>query len=204
MLSSSGKFAAVALTTNVALADVELLPLLVCNAPTGSVLINVHWLGETQLGWTPPVPTAPPLTRDVVPAAALTLYVVPAEHTPTTFTLTVQELPAGIAPPVNTMLEPPALAVSVPPHVVIALPETTMPLGNVSVNGAVRLAATPSELFKVIVRVETPFEVIVAGLKALLSVGATTGRALTVRVATAGAVLLPLLVCNEPAANALK
>ena len=45
----------------------------------------------------------------------------------------------------------------------------------------------------------------VAGLKVLPSVGATmiTG-VLTVKVATAGAALLPLLVCKAPAASELR
>jgi hypothetical protein len=108
-------------------------------------------------------------------------------------------------PPVKVTLELPATAVSVPPHVVMASPETCIPLGNESVNGAVSFAAAlTSGLFNVMVSVETAFVVIVVGLNALLSVGATTGRALTVKVATAGAVLLPLPVCKAPAGKVLK
>ena len=43
----------------------------------------------------------------------------------------------------------------------------------------------------------------VAGLKALPRVGAVAGWG-TVKVATAGAALLPLLVCKAPAASELK
>ena len=128
----------------------------------------------------------------------------PAAHVPRTFTLTVQEPSPGIDPPVKVTLELPAVAVSTPPHVVIALPETCMPLGNESVKGAIRVAATASGLVKVMVSVEVWFDVMVVGLNALPSVGATTGRALTVRVARAGAVLLPLLVCSAPAGKVLK
>jgi hypothetical protein len=81
-------------------------------------------------------------------------------------------------------------------------PATNTPLGNVSVSDAVRVAIALLGLFKVMVRVEVPPARIVAGLKDLLSVGGITGR--TVKVATAGAALLPLLVCKAPAASALK
>jgi hypothetical protein len=80
----------------------------------------------------------------------------------------------GILPPVRITAELPAVAVSAPPvQVVLPPPETTKPLGNVSVNGVVRLAAVVLGLLKVIVSVEVPPAVIVAGLKALLSVGGT-------------------------------
>jgi hypothetical protein len=76
-------------------------------------------------------------------------------------------------PPVRVTAELPAVAVTAPPQVLPALPETTTPVGNVSVNGIVRLAAVVLGLLKVIVRVEVPPAVMVAGLKALLSVGGT-------------------------------
>ena len=56
-------------------------------------------------------------------------------------------------------------------------------------------------LFKVSTRVDTLPNAMVAGLKDLLRVGATAtgvGVGLTVKVATAGETLLPLLVCNAP------
>ena len=80
---------------------------------------------------------------------------------------------AGIEPPVKVTVEPPAVAVSAPPQVVLALgvAAITTPLGKVSMSGAVRLAAVASALLKVMVRVETPPALMVAGLKALPSVG---------------------------------
>ena len=156
------------------------------------------------------VPTLMVLTLAVVTLAAVltlvsgTAETFPAAHVPMTFTVTIQEPSAGIEPPVNVTLELPPTAVSAPPQVVVALPETCMPLGNESVNGAVKFAAAASGLFKVMVSNDTALEVTVVGLKVLLSVGAITGRALTVRVATAGAVLLPLLVCRAPAGKVLK
>jgi len=92
---------------------------------------------------------------------------------------------------------------AVPPaHAVLALPETMTPLGNVSVSGPFRVAAVVFALLKVIVRVEVPPAAMVAGLKALPSVGVTT-MLLTVRVATAGAALVPLLVTKAPTASEL-
>jgi hypothetical protein len=87
--------------------------------------------------------------------------------------------------------------------VVLAVPEATTPLGNVSVNGALRVAAVVFALLKVIVRVEVPPAAMVAGLKALPSVGVTIEELLTVSVATAGAALVPLLVTKAPAASEL-
>jgi len=78
---------------------------------------------------------------------------------------------AGILPPVRVTVELPAVAVSVPPQVVVPVPETSEPLGNVSMSGEFRLAAVVFGLSKVIVRVEVPPAAMVAGLKALLSVG---------------------------------
>lgn len=68
---------------------------------------------------------------------------------------------------------------AVPPHVVLAPPEVITPLGNVSTSGALRLAVVPLALLKVMVRVELPPAAMVAGLKALASVGLTAGRAHT-------------------------
>jgi hypothetical protein len=50
----------------------------------------------------------------------------------------------------------------VPPQVLLALPEATTPLGNVSVSGAVSRAGVVPALLKVIVRTETPPALIVA------------------------------------------
>jgi len=86
---------------------------------------------------------------------------------------------------------------------VLALPETTTPVGKVSVKGVLKLAAVLFGLVKVIVKVEVPPALMVAGLKALPSVGVTTTTLLTVNVATAGAALFPLLVIKSPTASVL-
>ncbi len=110
-----------------------------------------------------------------------------------TVTVTVHEPLAGIAPPVNVTLDAPT--VTVPPQVVLALPETCMPLGKESVRGAVNRAAVLLGLRRVIVRVDPAPEATLAGVKDFLSLGAMlVGRAIAVKVATAGALLLPLLV----------
>jgi hypothetical protein len=56
----------------------------------------------------------------------------------------------------------------------------TTPLGKVSTSGAVRVATVASALLKVMVSVETPPASMVAGLKALPSVGAVETRLHTV------------------------
>lgn len=68
---------------------------------------------------------------------------------------------AGIDPPVRVTPDSPTVAV--PPQVVLALPETVMPLGKKSVSGPVSVAATALGLCKVMVRVEVPPEVMVSG-----------------------------------------
>ena len=133
----------------------------------------------------------------------------------TTPTVKTQEPLAGIVPPVRVTLDappPPAhcgagVAVDVPveavppAQVVLAPPDVTTPLGNVSVSGAFRVAAVALALFKVIVTVEAPPAAMVAGLKALPRV--TEEGAGTVNVATAGAELVPLLVTKVPTASEL-
>ena len=120
-----------------------------------------------------------------------------------TSTVTVQEPLIGIQPPVKVTVELPRTAVTVPPaHVVPAPPETTTPMGNVSTSGAVSVATVVFGLLKVMVRVETPPAGMAAGLKDLLSVGGTLASG-TVKVAMAGAALLPLLVCNAPISRVL-
>ena len=82
----------------------------------------------------------------------------------------------------------------------LILPTTTTPLGNVSMSCAVRSAIVSLVLIKVMVSVETPPALMVAGLKDLPSATPSVGvLVLTVKVATAGAALLPLLVCKAPA-----
>ena len=86
----------------------------------------------------------------------------------------------------------------------LGLPDVDKPLGRLSVKGAVRVATVLLRFVKVIVRVDVPSAVMVDGAKALPSVGeiTVTGK-LTVKVATSGAILLPLLVCNAPAGKEL-
>src|ERR1035441_2479049 len=59
------------------------------------------------------------------------------------------------------------------------------------------VSTTELLLFSVSTSVETPLAEIVAGVNNFVSVGAT-GAEVTVRVATAGAALLPLPVANAP------
>ena len=108
---------------------------------------------------------------------------------------------AGMSPPVNVTLETPTVAK--PPQVLLALPEINVPAGNVSVSGAVRLAMVPFALLNVMVSVESPPIMMVAGLKALPSIGETFTGGMTVKVAMAAAALLPLLVWSAPAATEL-
>ena len=108
---------------------------------------------------------------------------------------------AGIEPPVKVTLDAPTVAV--PPQVLLAFPDTNVPAGNGSVNGAVRFAIVLFALLRVMASAETPPLAIVAGLKALLSMGMTLTAGTTVKVAMAGAALLPLMVCNAPAASEL-
>jgi len=51
---------------------------------------------------------------------------------------------------------------AVPPKVLLALPEATTPLGNMSVSGAVSRAGVAPALLKVMVRTEAPPALIVA------------------------------------------
>ena len=81
-----------------------------------------------------------------------------------------------------------------PPNVAFA---SVMPLGSVSTSAALSVAAVALLLVRVIVSTLVPPALIVAGAKALATVGAL---AFTVSVAVAGAALLPLFVCKAPAA----
>ncbi len=95
----------------------------------------------------------------------------------------------------------PLSAVTLPPQVVAAPPATVMPEGKWSVRGAVSVSTTELLLFNVKVSSEMPLSGMLAGLKDLPKVGATRTGVIsgeTVSVATTGAVLLPLLVFNEP------
>jgi hypothetical protein len=119
-----------------------------------------------------------------------------------TGTVTVQDPPAWIEPAVKVTDEVPV--VTAPPQVVLAAPAINMPEGKVSVSGAdaFRNAVVVPALLSVMVSVATPPALTVAGLKALPSVGAVGGWG-TVKVATAGAALLPFWVTRAPAAKEL-
>ncbi len=160
-------------TLSVALADWTLPPPPVRNAPTGSVLMYVHCL---TLG--------------------------PAMQGAVTATVTVQVLYAGIEPVDKVTLELPLVASSDPPHVVFAVPDTTMPLGISSVRGAVMLVTFPEVLYNVMVRVEGEPATTSVGAKFLCNSG-VPAAADTINVALADAELLPSLVCNAPTGNKL-
>lgn len=108
---------------------------------------------------------------------------------------------AGIEPPVKVTVETPTEGV--PPQDVVALPDVTRPLGNVSVRGAVRLATVPFGLLKVILRVAGTPGLTVAGLKDFLIVGGVMTGVVTVNVPLAVLVLLPLFVCKAPGGSEL-
>ena len=116
----------------------------------------------------------------------------------------LQEPLAGMAPPVKVMCELPAAAVSVPPHVVLAPTATMMPLGKVSVNGAVSVATVLFGLLRVIVRFEVPPELMMVGLKALAILGGMPAELLTVKVETVPTALVPVVVWSVPAPIVLR
>jgi len=97
----------------------------------------------------------------------------------------------------------PLIAVTVPPQVVLPPADTITPLGSVSIRGADRPEADPVELLRVRVTVEVPPAVMDVGLNSLPSVGGATTMGTTVKVATAGAALLPVVVSSAPAASEL-
>ncbi len=93
------------------------------------------------------------------------------------------------------------MKLGVPPQVVVAGPVATKPAGSVSTSGAVRLATVPLVLLSVMVSAELPPAGMLAGRNALASDGVMSAGLFTVNVATAGAALLPLLVCKAPGAS---
>ena len=92
---------------------------------------------------------------------------------------------------------------TVPLQVVLATPVTLSPAGSVSTSGAVSTAGVALALLSVSVSVDVPPWAMVAGVNDLPRVGAAGPAGMTVRVATAGAVLLPLEVCKAPTAREL-
>ena len=135
--------------------------------------------------------------------AAIVLVTVPGVLL-VTLAVIVQEpgAPPGIvAPDAYVTVLPPATPlfapVQEPPNVALA---RVTPAGKVSTSAALKVAAVALLLLRVIVRTLDPPAAIVVGAKALATVGAL---AVTVRLAVAAAALLPLLVCNAPAAIVL-
>jgi len=116
----------------------------------------------------------------------------------------LQEPLAGMLPPVKVTCELPGVAVSVPPQLVLAPPETTIPLGKTSVNGAVNIAAVLLGLVRVMVRFEVPPELMVTGLKALATLGGRPAELLTVKVETVPTAFVPVVVCSVPAPIVLR
>src|SRR5204863_293297 len=141
-------------------------------------------------------------------AAIVLVYTPP--RVAVTSTVTVHEpavtpVPAGMLRVAGSvMAEPPAAAPTAPapPQLVVAfgVAAITTPAGSVSVSVAVSAAADVLLLVSVIVSVDVPPAAIVAGAKALATVGAA---AFTVRFALAAAALLPLPVCRALAAIVL-
>src|SRR5215469_1286180 len=80
-----------------------------------------------------PIPPFTELTAPVVLVKLPTTELV-------TFTLTVQELPAAIVPPVRLMLPDPATAVNTPP---LQLPEAPLGVATTTFVGKVSVKATP-------------------------------------------------------------
>lgn len=120
-----------------------------------------------------------------------------------TVIVSVCVLLAASEPPVTVKVDPPTVA-KIMPQVVLPVPAMTMPLGKKSVNGSVRLADVLFGLVAVMVSVEIPPGLIVAGVNVLVRMIGRFAGVLTVSVATVEPALLPLLVCNAPAASELK
>lgn len=107
-------------------------------------------------------------------------------------------------PPVKVSIE--VVLLTTPPAQVVlgaGAAEITTPLGIVSTSGAERVAATVLAFDNVITSVDVPPALIVAGVKALPTVGVTPAGTLTVNVAMAAPALFPFEVCKAPAASEL-
>lgn len=137
----------------------------------------------------------------VVNALGAIVFVYVAATAPVTSTVTVQVEFAPSVPPDNATLAPPAVAVAVPEgHVVAAFGGAAIvtPAGNVSVSVIADSETAPGAVFGiVIVRVDVPPAVIVAGENASLK--ATAAR-LMVRFAVAAELEAPSVVVKAPAA----
>ena len=115
----------------------------------------------------------------------------------------LQDPLAGIAPPVSVTCELPATALSDPRQLVLAPPETTMPLGKVSVNGSLIVAIVLLGFVRVMLTVDIPPELITIGLNVFPTLGGMPAEVETVSVATVPTVLVPLVVCSTPTPRVL-
>ena len=112
--------------------------------------------------------------------------------------VTMVQPPFGMLVPLATVITPAATVTPVQVPVLVSGLLVT-PAGSVSVKAAVNACAAPVLLASVMVNVLVPPTPMVAGVKLLVGAGTVA----TVRFAVAAAALLPLLVCNAPAAIVL-
>lgn len=143
-IGNSGIGLGVVSTVKVALAGALLEPRVVFKAPLGSVLWWRPTLVAVTFTSTVHVPSMPPLL-------------------------------AGIVPVDNVTIVSPDEAVNVPPQVVLAagVGAISTPLGRLSMSGELKVATLALGLDSVIVRVDTPPVLMVAGLKLFPSVVAS-------------------------------
>lgn len=134
-------------TARVAMAGRVLLPLLVFKALAANVLRKLPPSGAVTSTFTMQVPGVMPIAAGIV------------------------------LPDDRVTFGPPAVAETVPPHVVPAFGVGAIftPVGKMSMSGAVKVATLVLGLDSVIVRVDTPPILMVNGLKPLPSVGAVVG-----------------------------
>jgi len=126
-----------------------------------------------------PAPSVAEPVLPVPPLVELTLSVVLSlepEVVGVTFTLTAHELLSAILPPVRLIDVLPAVAVNVPPHVLLApgTAATCRPVGKVSLTATPLKAVPVLGLVMVKVKLEVPPTVVLAGEKALLMLGGAT------------------------------
>src|ERR1700687_3903244 len=155
----------------------------------------VSVVGVTEIVKSPAPSVAVLLVAPVPPLVELTLPVVlllVPEVVGVTFTLTAHELLAEIVPPLRLIEVLPAVAVNVPPHVLVAfgVAATCRPPGKVSVTATPLKAVPVLGLVMVKVRVEVPPTATLVGEKALLILGGAT----TVREVVLLVVPVPPLV----------
>ena len=122
---------------------------------------------------------------------------------PVTLTISVQLPFAGIVRPAGSVtLDPPGVAngAPVPPQVVLTLGTAAIvtPTGKLSISGAVSVLGIGSELLNVMVRVETPPELIELGAKALLIDGGPAAASWQTEIVPLSIVTAPLRAKIRP------